>query len=372
MNDEPDYLPEVLSYCEAHLDHPSDLRVALGALLGDERSYREPRGQPANGLARFLHDAVLTDSAFTRHLDDGGEPVTRRLVDGLWRPVWGTKHEPTASRNTAFEFDVCISFAGRDRPVADAIAHELALNGMNRRVFYDDFERHRTWGHNLYEYLDSIYSRKSLFCVILFSHEYVSGAWTMHEMDSVKARLKDSPDYVLPVELEPGVIPEDFAAISYWTYQADDEASIAALVEERINEWGVRTHFTLEEVSARISRDLAAEAIGTELLKVATDLERAARAPRGDVLRLIALLFASDLDKAHRSVRSLVELVLFSPGAVADEFGEDDRLEVADERTVMRWTGTEGPLMLSDNWSAWMQERRSRDTHDGVDPGQSD
>jgi hypothetical protein len=314
VKDPPDYLPEVVAYCEKHLDRPAHLRVALGALLGDECSYNEPRGQPAQGLARFLHNAVLTDSAFARPLDDGDEPVTRRLIDGLWRPVWARKREATASLRTSFEFDVCISFAGNDRPVAEAIAHELALNGMDRRVFYDDFERHRTWGQDLHGYLDSIYSQKSLFCLILFSHEYVTGVWTMHEMAAIKARLKESPQYVLPVALDAGVIPEDFAAIAYWTYQTGDEASIAALIEERINEWGIRTHFTLEEVSERISRDLVAEAIGAELLTAARDFDNTARAPRGEALRLIALLFTCDLDKAHRSVRSLVELVRSRPG----------------------------------------------------------
>ena len=45
-------------------------------------------------------------------------------------------------------YDVTISFAGEDRPVAERLASLLVTKGLN--VFYDEYERANLWGKDLY------------------------------------------------------------------------------------------------------------------------------------------------------------------------------------------------------------------------------
>src|SRR5689334_15561742 len=61
----------------------------------------------------------------------------------------------TGSR--AFEYDVCLSFAGEQREYVEDVAARLRASGV--RVFYDDYEKASLWGKDLYEHLDWIYRK---------------------------------------------------------------------------------------------------------------------------------------------------------------------------------------------------------------------
>lgn len=54
-----------------------------------------------------------------------------------------------------FEYDVCLSFAGEQRPYVEMVARGLKAAGV--RYFYDEDETVKLWGKNLPEEFDRIY-----------------------------------------------------------------------------------------------------------------------------------------------------------------------------------------------------------------------
>ncbi|MFS8104497.1 TIR domain-containing protein [Lentzea alba] len=106
----------------------------------------------------------------------------------------------------AESYDVCLSFAGEQRPYVDDVARLLRDNGV--KVFYDDYEVATLWGKDLATYLDDIYRKRSRYCVLFASADYVRKTWTHHERASALDRLlRERDDYVLPVRLDDTEIP---------------------------------------------------------------------------------------------------------------------------------------------------------------------
>lgn len=109
---------------------------------------------------------------------------------------------PYAQRIATFDYDVAISFAGEDRPLARRLADNLTKRDVT--VFYDDYEQARLMGKNLFEYLADIYTNRARFCVVLVSSHYKRERWTRHEWRAAQARALEQPDgdYILPVRLD--------------------------------------------------------------------------------------------------------------------------------------------------------------------------
>jgi hypothetical protein len=109
-------------------------------------------------------------------------------------------------RVLALEYDVCLSFAGENRPYVARVAKYLEAHGA--RVFYDQNEQTTLWGKNLYTHLDEIYRNKARFCVMFISEAYGRKLWTNHERQSAQARAFRSPqEYILPARFDNTVIP---------------------------------------------------------------------------------------------------------------------------------------------------------------------
>jgi hypothetical protein len=111
---------------------------------------------------------------------------------------------------SAPQYDIALSFAGEDRPQAEALAK--ALVARNVRVFYDFHEKAALWGKDLYQYLSDIYLKRARFCVVFVSKHYAAKLWTNHELKSAQARaFTERAEYILPVRLDetelPGVLP---------------------------------------------------------------------------------------------------------------------------------------------------------------------
>jgi hypothetical protein len=107
---------------------------------------------------------------------------------------------------TDFEFEVALSFAGKDRPLVDEIARFLV--DCDIRVFYDDFFAHELWGKDLFQHLQGIYRDKAKYCVVFVSKAYKDRAWPKHELRQAQERsfLTES-EYILPVLIEDVDIP---------------------------------------------------------------------------------------------------------------------------------------------------------------------
>lgn len=99
-------------------------------------------------------------------------------------------------------FDVAISFAGPERALAESLAQKIREAGYS--VFYDDFYPEHLWGKNLTVFFDEIFRKKSRFCVMLVSQEYVKRKWTIHEAQSAQARALEEKggEYILPIKVD--------------------------------------------------------------------------------------------------------------------------------------------------------------------------
>jgi hypothetical protein len=104
-------------------------------------------------------------------------------------------------------YDFALSFAGVDRPIAQALFDGLVEAEVE--VFYDKNEQHRILAEDVEEYLRPIYQTEARFVVCLLGPEYPKRVWTKFESDAFKNRFEDGD--VIPVWFSsspPGVFDE--------------------------------------------------------------------------------------------------------------------------------------------------------------------
>jgi hypothetical protein len=100
-----------------------------------------------------------------------------------------------------FKYDVCLSFARQEREYVREVASGLATEGI--QAFFDEEEKDRLWGTNLYEELDRVYRLESRYCVMFISQAYAEKMWTRHERRSAQARaLSERDRYLLPARFD--------------------------------------------------------------------------------------------------------------------------------------------------------------------------
>ena len=92
-------------------------------------------------------------------------------------------------------YDFALSFAGENRPLAEALF--LGLQEREIGVFYDKNEQHRILANDVEEYLAPIYRSEARFVVALLSKEYPKKIWTKFESDQFKERFGDN--CIIPV-----------------------------------------------------------------------------------------------------------------------------------------------------------------------------
>lgn len=357
----PRYVGELSRYIETVLDDPTALVAALAALLADPESYEVAKGQPATTLVDFVHELVLTNRDLQRHLADDQTPTHRALLDGRWSAVWrGARENSTAT--PSFDYDLCISFAGADRAVAEGIATALTSTPMQRRVFYDEFEKVNLWGEELFAYLHEVYSARSRFCLILFSHRYRERAWTRHELRAAQTRvLHERESYVLPVALDQGAVPDEFASVGFWSFCPGDEEKIAEAAEQKINDYIGQHYLPAEEIAELLTRSVVSGAI-LDGFRAGTKERRDAGDTAGaQALTALAVIAATDTERLHRPIRSLIDLVLFADGAVSALFDEEDNVVVFGRSPAKRWLGPQAPLLFSaEGWSGTLRQVEER------------
>lgn len=131
-------------------------------------------------------------------------------------------------------FDVALSFAGTERPLAEALATRVRDAGF--RVFYDNFYPEELWGKDLPVFFDEIYRKRSRFCVMFVSGEYVNRMWTNHERRSAQARAlqEKGNDYILPVVVEEVEVPGMPPTVGYLSIHQHPIESVAGLLIKKL------------------------------------------------------------------------------------------------------------------------------------------
>lgn len=132
-----------------------------------------------------------------------------------------------------YKYDIVLSFAGEDRKYVEKVA--LFLKFLNVRVFYDNWERHRLIGENLYEYLADLYQNKAKFCAMFISKNYVKKAWPKHERTFAQARaLFQKGSYILPIRLDESPCPGISPTIGYIDGRELNPSNIAILILRKL------------------------------------------------------------------------------------------------------------------------------------------
>lgn len=115
-----------------------------------------------------------------------------------------------------YTYDVAISFAEEDRPIALKLIRRLFIK-YKVKGFYDDYEQARIAGEFLPEYLIDIYKNKAKYCIILISKQYKVKRWARHEWRTIQTRAIEEPDfvYILPVRIDNTELPGLLNSVAY-------------------------------------------------------------------------------------------------------------------------------------------------------------
>jgi hypothetical protein len=141
-----------------------------------------------------------------------------------------------------FQYDVCLSFAGENRPYAEEVAARLGEAGV--RVFYDKYEQANLWGKDLYAHLDYIYRKAARYCVLFVSADYARKIWTNHERQSAQARaLEANHEYVLPAIFDDTEVPGLRPTIGHVDLREIDAGRLAELIHQKLGEPRRRNYF---------------------------------------------------------------------------------------------------------------------------------
>lgn len=128
----------------------------------------------------------------------------------------------------SYKYEVAISFAGEDRPFAEAIA--MGLRDAGVKVFYDNFYAAEIWGEDLSVKLRSVYHDSSEFCIMVISRHYVEKMWTIFERQQAIERLirEKGKTYVLPVRLNgfAGEVAGLSGIIGYLSVRSDEPQKV--------------------------------------------------------------------------------------------------------------------------------------------------
>lgn len=140
---------------------------------------------------------------------------------------------PASSKQT-YEFDICVSFAGVQRPIAEELSEKMRALGY--QVFYDNFYPEQLWGKDLPVFFDEIYRKKSRYCVIFVSNEYLAGAWTNHERQSAIARglQERGEEYILPIQVHDIELPGLQTTIGYLTLHSHTIPQIVSILDMKL------------------------------------------------------------------------------------------------------------------------------------------
>ena len=132
-----------------------------------------------------------------------------------------------------YEWDVAVSFAGEDRPLAHDVVRRLQEAGV--RVFYDHDHVSTLWGENLVDLLHAIYSRQARFALLFLSRHYLAKNWSNHERQSVQERaLTQRSPYILPVRIDDTDIPGLPATLGYLDARQHGPDGIARAVLDKL------------------------------------------------------------------------------------------------------------------------------------------
>jgi len=135
----------------------------------------------------------------------------------------------------SFEYDVAISFAREDGPVAEELVDLLARK--NVKVFRDEYQATDPdlWGKDILDHLVNLYARKARYCLLLVSRHYPLKTWTQADRTSVRERaLRDPNEYILPIQLDESEVPGITTAKGYRDLRQQSVEHLVSWLDEKL------------------------------------------------------------------------------------------------------------------------------------------
>jgi len=131
-------------------------------------------------------------------------------------------------------FDIAITYAGADRPIASHLAELLKREGLT--VFYDRFYPEHLLGADLSETFDDVFRNRSRFCLMVISRAYAEREWTIHERRSAVARAvrEKGKAYILPIRIDDTDLPGLPTTLGYLSLADHDIDAIGDIVVRKI------------------------------------------------------------------------------------------------------------------------------------------
>ncbi|SIQ25858.1 toll/interleukin-1 receptor domain-containing protein [Micromonospora avicenniae] len=142
---------------------------------------------------------------------------------------WKVENPDSSDR----EYDICLSFAGEQRSYVSEVAGELSRLGI--RVFYDEDEKARLWGKDLYEHLSWVYRKSAKYCILFASDEHAEKVWTTHERRAAQARaMSESQEYILPVIFDDSEVPGLLPSVGFLDARKTTASEVADLAAKKL------------------------------------------------------------------------------------------------------------------------------------------
>jgi hypothetical protein len=214
-------------------------------------------------------------------------------------------------------FDIAISFAGEDRPVAKKLADLLTAKGLN--VFYDEYQKANLWGKDLYVHLSEIYKDKAKYCLMLVSEHYAKKQWTNHERKAAQARaFSENSEYILPLRLDDAAVDGVLDTLGYLDYRKTTIEEIVETVVKKILDYNKKNGITYELV--RVEDVFAKQGIVPKGGRPIKDSDMTTTCPAcGTVQRLSDATLSLDHDETVYMCRNGCQpmVVIGRPGVVA-------------------------------------------------------
>lgn len=203
-----------------------------------------------------------------------------------------------SNKSQAYQYDVCLSFAGEDREYVQSVADTLRSVGI--RVFYDQYEKVNLWGKDLYQHLDYVYNRSARFCVVFVSADYAKKVWTNHEIKSAQARaFQDRSEYLLPARFDDTDIPGIRSTTGFIDLRNMPANECADLIQEKLRPYRL-TEFWDRDKYFPPEPDILWRAL------------KARSAKRKRDIRLVGNAFFKSLTRMDDNERKLVFLTLIN------------------------------------------------------------
>jgi hypothetical protein len=196
-----------------------DWSISLDEAIRVQRTHRGSVGQVVE--KGFLKDLVEQNDDIQEvlHYDEHTHRLSvedPQYIFYLRNIPWRSFAGDIGFVNVTFEsrYDFALSFAGKDRNIAEHINDELRR--LDFEVFYDMNEQFRMLAQDLEEYLEPIYQSEARFVICIMSSEYPSRIWTRFESEAFGGRF--SRGEVIPVLVD-DFEPSNFdilQKIGYW------------------------------------------------------------------------------------------------------------------------------------------------------------